>query len=100
MRRLRHWVGQLLDPPTRAARPSATPRGAADATEPSPRLDLIRETLAAVIYETFFPTRTWGDATRSGKQTAYASADAVMHALNLSKPIAGQRPARAGELSF
>lgn len=100
MRRLRHWVGQLLDPPARAARPSAAPRGAADASEPSPRLDLIRETLAAVIYEAFFPTRSWGDATRSGKQTAYASADAVMHALNLPKPNAGPRPARAGELSF
>ncbi len=58
-----------------------------DAREHAPRRhdalrdDALRDDLAAVIYEAFFPTLVWGDATRSGKQTAYAAADAVLHVL-------------------
>lgn len=73
MRRLRQWAGRMLSPPAVAA--------TGESTDLQPQLELIRETLAAVIYEAFFPTLTWGDATRSGKQTAYASADAVLHVL-------------------
>ncbi|WP_029003612.1 hypothetical protein [Azorhizobium doebereinerae] len=60
--------------------PAPTPAPAA----PSRREGLhaaIREDVAAVIYERIFPTLVWGDATRSGKTTAYASADAVLHVL-------------------
>lgn len=85
MRRLRQWAGQMLNPPAVAApaQRCAPPLGAAtgESNDLQAQMESIRETLAAVIYEAFFPTLTWGDATRSGKQTAYASADAVLHVL-------------------
>lgn len=41
----------------------------------------LREDVAAVIYERFFPQLIWGDATRSGQASAYASADAILEIL-------------------
>ena len=113
MRCLWRWAGVSSDPPAPAPHPHGTapdpgmprwcekagPAPLAHGSSPpdglSPdapaRIEQIRETLAAVIYEAFFPTRTWGDATRSGKQTAYAGADAVLHVLNMPQPQTGTR---------
>ncbi|BAF90352.1 unknown protein [Azorhizobium caulinodans ORS 571] len=43
--------------------------------------DDLREEVAALVYERFFPDLIWGDASTSGRSSAYASADAILSVL-------------------
>ncbi len=92
LRHLWQWVSALTAPaasaphdpmamaPHHASRAEA--RAPDEGYQDSPHWTMqTREDLAAVIYESLFPSLTWGDATGSAKQSAYASADAVLGVL-------------------
>lgn len=99
LRHLWQWVSALAGPPAHVPhRPSASAGrhpSLAEATQPASRLPppagprqdetgwtmQIREDLAAVIYESCFPSLSWGDATPGARQSAYAGAEAVLDVL-------------------